>query len=120
MPIIKIGDEKMKSYCNLYVSDDLIPEKEDILKKIHEGTERRHYSVALLPVEGKVQLELIEAKFLRQSYYHKQEMLIVGILSGYEDALKFVEELTQTVYEETGTANVRAYILAKQKEFEER
>lgn len=110
----------MKAYCNLYVSDDLISEKEDILRKIYERTERRHYSVVLVPVEGKAQLELIDAKLLRQSYYHKQTMLIVGILSIYEDALKFVEELTQRVYEETGTANVRAYILAKQKEFEER
>ena len=48
----------------------------------------------------------------------KEDLFVVGIASGYDEALKLVKQITEEVYEETGRTDIRNYLLNKQQEYE--
>ena len=56
---------------------------------------------------------------LKQHVFDSAEIFAVGIADGYDEALYMVEAIAGKVYEETGETDIRRYILARQKEFEE-
>ena len=41
---------------------------------------------------------------------------LVGIVRGYEAALELVEEIAGKVYEQTGAADIRSYLLEREQE----
>ena len=41
---------------------------------------------------------------------------VVGIVRGYEAALELVEEIAGKVYEQTGAADIRTYLLEREQE----
>lgn len=109
----------MKYYCEFYLSDSLNEKKEEILKKLRNGEfQFGKYVIILAEKEGN-QLEIIDSMYLRQKYYQKKDLFVVGIADGFEEALNLVERVTQEVYDATGGADIQAYIKAKQKNFEE-
>ncbi len=54
--------------------------------------------------------------YLQSLYADNQDDMIVAITKGYSNALVFIEEMVNTVYNETGSADIRAYILRKEQE----
>lgn len=75
--------------------------------------------VITLAQNEKNHLEFFSALLLKQHYYDKKELFIVGLAQGYEDAVELVRKITQEVLEETGNTDIREYILTHQKLFEE-
>ena len=41
--------------------------------------------------------------------------LVVGITKGYDEAVELVEQIVQEVYDQTGTCDIRSYILEKEQ-----
>ena len=67
-------------------------------------------------VVGPNQLEIVDSKILLQPSYPKKDVFVVGIVSSYEEALGYVENIVREVYESTGKADIRNYILKKEQE----
>ncbi len=40
---------------------------------------------------------------------------MVGITKGYDEAVELVEQIVQEVYDQTGTCDIRSYILEKEQ-----
>lgn len=99
----------MKFYKNLYFGEGLEKKKDKIIRKLKSG--KYPLTLYLLTLAGtkENQLEFYSTLMLRQKMIRAEEALVVGIASGYEDAIYLVEEITREVYEKTGGADIRSY-----------
>lgn len=110
----------MRYYHNLYLNEELLDKKEEILYKLEHGKFQWNQYVLVLSQQKQNQLEFYNASMLLQRYFRKQNPMIVGLANGFEGALQLVEEITQEVYDDTKGADIRAWLEGKQREFEER
>ncbi len=106
----------MKFYRNLYVSEGLQKNKEKIIKKLQMGKLQRNLQLITLAVNPNNHLEIYSSMLLLQPLFPKKNIFIVGIVKDYGEALEFVEDLTQKVYNETGRIDIRSYILEKEQD----
>ena len=51
----------------------------------------------------------------KQPAFPEQELFVVGITKGYDEAVELVEQIVQEVYDQTGTCDIRSYILEKEQ-----
>ena len=58
----------------------------------------------------------ISLKFIMQPDFPNDDFFVVGIVRGYEAALELVEEIAGKVYEQTGAADIRTYLLEREQE----
>lgn len=68
-----------------------------------------------LAPDEKNQLEIHRYILLLQPVFHREELFVVGISKDYEGALELVEEITQEVYNKTKSADIRSYILDRER-----
>ena len=54
--------------------------------------------------------------FRGQPAFPEQDLFVVGITKGYEEAVELVEEISREVYDATGDLELRNYIQAKEQE----
>ena len=62
---------------------------------------------------GEDQLEIIEAKFLRQRYYQNNPRTIVGIASDYEEAVGVVLDITKDCVSHGYDGRLKQFLLEK-------
>lgn len=106
----------MKYYRHLYLSKGLEKKKEKIIRKLQKNKLQYDLYLVALPETEKNQLEIYNSALFKQPDYPVQELFVVGLANGYEAALELVEEITRTVYNETKGADIRSYILKKERE----
>ena len=105
----------MKFYKHLYVSEDIGKKKENIIRNMKSGKYPLTTYLLVLTEEGENQLEFYSASLLRQGMLYEEDIFVVGLASGYEDAVYLVEEITREVYEKTGDVDIRSYIRDQEK-----
>ena len=110
----------MKYYFNMYISEELVEKKAEILQKIENNQIQLNKYVIVLAKNEKNHLEFYDTALLRQDVFEKDSLFLVGIAEGYSGSLKLIEKITQEVLDESGGTNIRAYLMKKQKDFEER
>lgn len=109
----------MKCYYNLYLDEKARQKREQILKKIKaDDWQMEIYCIALAANE-KNHLEMFHSALLLQKAVSKENLFLVGIASGYYEAMELVEKITKEVYDNTKGTDIRNYILNRQREFEE-
>lgn len=110
--------ENIKIYRYLFVSEFLENRKAKILGKIVENIFQPGIYLITLAQNKHDQLEFYSTLLLKQHVYENTPIFLVGIADGYDDAVFMVERITRMVYDQTGTADIRKYILEKQQEYE--
>ena len=106
----------MKYYSNLYVSDSLKKKKDNVIRRLERRKIQPDLHVILLPGCGHNQLEIVNAMYLLQPGYPREDRLVVGIAKGWDDAVELVETISREVYEATGDLQLRDYIQAREQE----
>lgn len=110
----------MKYYHALYMSEELIQKKEDIIEKLeHDKWQMDKYLIVLARNKNN-HLEYFHSVLLLQKSISKNDLFVIGIANGESGAMELVEKITQQVYDETKGTDIRGFILQKQKEYEER
>ncbi len=109
----------MRYYHTLYMDEKIRTKKDEILEKIARDTWQLEKYLIVLTKNEQNQLELFNSALLLQKAIAKEDLFVVGIASGYEEALELVEKITREVYDETKGTDIRNYILQKQQEYEE-
>lgn len=100
----------MKFYKYLYLGDTVTdPAKIKRKLKCHAGV--NVYVIAIAP--GPDQLEIFHSAYLKQIYYRHHPPIIVGIASGYEEAVQIIVKITQECLEATGNCNLKEYLKMK-------
>lgn len=110
----------MKYYYNLYMNPETRIRKLELMKKLNQHKTMWNQYVIALASHGKNQLEIFDSVLLQQKIFQMEDYMIVGIGDGFDDALELVQGITQEVYDATGKANIRDYLLERQKDYEER
>lgn len=116
---IRVVKMRIKCYCNLYVSDALEKRKNKVLADLMNRKFRPGTSVITLSQGEQNHLEFFSSVFLKQHFYDEKEVFVVGIAGGYEDAAELVRKITEEVLVQTGSTDIRNYILENQKKSEE-
>lgn len=102
----------MKFYKYLYIGDTVTdPAKVKRKLKHHAGVQV--YVVTI--VSGADQLEIFHSAYLKQKYYRYHPPIIVGIASGYEEAVQIIVKITQECVEAMGNCNLKEYLKQKAK-----
>ena len=85
----------MRFYKYLYVSDSLAKKKEKMLKRLKSGKYPIGIYMIVLIEEGTNQLEFYNTVLLKQELLDDKTQFVVGLASGYDDAVYLVEEILQ-------------------------
>lgn len=107
----------MTWYKEFYAGESIEHKKEKVKWKIlHNAGQLDIYVIALSSNHANL-LDIISATELMQKAYPKQDMLVVGVDKGYDNALELAAKIIMDVYQKTGNLNVRNYFLQQQKKF---
>ena len=110
----------MKYYHALYMSEELIQTKAEIIEKLEQDKWQMQKYLIVLAKNENNHLEYFHSVLLLQKSISKDDLFVIGIANGESGAMELVEKITQEVYDETNSTDIRGYILRKQKEYEER
>ena len=103
---------KLKFAQNLYLGEGIAPEKLDKLKKRLNKKPLLANVYLITPARNPAdQLDIFDARQLVQTHYKDEEFLVLGMASGYEDALQLIERVTGECLKARGDCNLREYLL---------
>lgn len=101
-------------YKYLYTDESITRKKEKIIWKIrHNAGQIDMYVITLSQSAGGL-LEIISTIRLMQKAYPKEELFVVGLARGYEQASELACRIIMEVYDKTGGFRVKDYLLEKQ------
>ena len=109
----------MKYYYNLYLSDEYQNKKKSVIRKLEKKESPIDQYLIILVKEGENHLEIFNSILLKQNIYNPDELFVIGIAEGLFDAYAMVEKITQEVYNETRTTDIKDYLLKCQRDYEE-
>ena len=109
----------MKYYHALYMSEELIRKKAEIIEKLEKDKWQMEKYLVVLAKNERNQLEYFHSVLLLQKSISKDDLFVIGIANGELGAMELIEKITQEVYDETKGTDIRSFILQKQKEYEE-
>ncbi len=93
----------------MYVGDRIKHVRRVKWKLVHGAGLLGIYVIAICP--GSDQLEIMHAAYLKQQYYREHPLYVVGIASGYDDALDVLMQMVQHILKETGDVQLKDYFL---------
>ena len=100
----------MTWYEDLYVGESIVHKTSKIKWKIrHNAGQLNIYVISLASNEANL-LDIIPAQELLQKGYCKQDMYVVGLAKGYDEAVEVAVSIVDEVYRITGAFDVRSYL----------
>jgi len=94
---------------NLYLTEKTAKKKDKIIRKANRGVGMFSiYFVALASNEENL-FDIFHAAHLKQPVFYHQNPFVVGIASGYDEAVALVQQMIEDIYQETGSFHVREY-----------
>ena len=102
-------DLRMQWAENLYLSDKTAKKKDKIIKKANRGVGMVSIYFITLASNRENLFDIFHAAHLKQPAFYKQDLYVVGIASGYEEALELVQRIIDDIYRKTGGFAVREY-----------
>ena len=102
----------MRFHYNLYVGNSI---KHPELTKWRLRVAAGQFKVYVIVISdnGSNQLEIFHNALLKQSAYHRKDLLVVGIAGDYSEAVSLVTQITEECVISTGTANIKDFLLMK-------
>lgn len=98
-------------YEDLYVGYNLLDKKRKVIRKIKNRKPMFDTYVITLPRNDYDTLEIYPSNVLIQKWYHKPDMVVIGIAKGREEALDMMTLIIMECLEKTGNVNVKKYIM---------
>ena len=103
----------MDFYKELFLSEGYEKNREHTLHRLSKFQPSAAMFLVVIKEEGEDQLEILPGALLMQEHYRKQPMKVVAVTDCQADALLFIEQITKKVYDETGTADVKSFLLER-------
>lgn len=94
---------------NLYLSEKTAKKKEKIIRKANRGAGMVSIYFITLASNSQNLFDIFHAAHLKQPAFYGQNPYVVGIASGYEEALFMLRQMIEDIYRETGAFRVREY-----------
>ena len=109
----------MKVYYKLYLDEHTQRKKEEILERLAQNKWQIEVYLITLSKSEKNHLDIYDSALWLQKAIVKDEQFLVGIASGYNEALELVEMITKEVYDKTKGTDIKGYLIKQQEMFEE-
>ncbi len=104
----------MNWYQNLYVSETLKEKKDQIISRVEKkDSVAGLYLIVLRTQQERNQLEILSSKELNRHTPWLGSFLVVGIAHRKKEANELLVQILDEVYRETGSADMRAYLMNK-------
>lgn len=95
----------------LYLDDKIIKKNPDkIIEKIKFTPHKVKAVLVCMTATDHNQLEILKSKSLKQKYYEKNPVVIVGIAFDMEGAKNLVLNICQDALDELGVADMKGYL----------
>lgn len=98
----------MKFYRRLYVGDSIEDPEKVKWKLMHNVGQFSVYVIALAQSDD--QLDIFHCALLKQRYYDRENLFVVGLAGSREEAVELVVAMMEETVEKTGEADIRGYI----------
>lgn len=105
-------------YENLYIGESISKKNAKIRRlkrKVNQNAYLFNIFIIVLCRYGTNLLEIIPAIELRQKSYPKQNLYIVGLAKGYDEALETAARIITDVYKKTGGFQVKRCLMQQKK-----
>ncbi len=109
----------MEFYYRTFFSDELRDKKARLIRKLTQNKVPKDVYILTLAQGKQNHLEFFPSWMLKQKIFQTADLFIVGIASDYNSALYLVEQITDEVYQKTGDADIRSYIVQEQSAYKE-
>lgn len=100
----------MKWAKRLFISDEAKQKKTRTIWKLKRGKSVFGVYVITLSANPANQLDIFESSSLMNKRYPKDDLVVVGIAKGYDDALELVNKMAQKTVDITGDTDIRAFV----------
>lgn len=103
----------MRFYDKLYIGDSI--KRPELIKwKLRVAAGQFNVYLIVISNNQDNQLECFHNALLKQRFFRKQKLYVVGIAGSYEEALDLIQSITQDCVRETGRGNIKAFLLNKE------
>ncbi len=109
----------MKFYEHLYVSDSVKGREKEIRKKLENGTGMIGVYFIALPLYGSDPLEIYGAMELKQRWYRRSSLMIVGFAGSLHEAELMSADILMEIHEKQGNYDSRSFFCGRQPEVSE-
>lgn len=97
-------------YDDLFVGKSITPRKRKrIIRKIKRRSIFNAAYLLTLSTNPDNLIDIIDVKVIRQRYYPKKELFIIGLAGNYEEALMLAGEIVSGIYTAQGNFRVREF-----------
>lgn len=103
----------MKWYRKLYLGDGIRKSKEELMKKIETGAGLPGIYVLTLASNGWDLFDIFSSNDLMQPVLHGLCPVIVGLASGYDEAVEMAKDIALESYQKTGAFDICAYLQSR-------
>ena len=105
----------MKWYSELYVGENVQKKKEKIIRKLNRNAGMLNVYVITFASNQVDLFDIISCVWLKQKALRRSLPMIVGIALGYEEAVDLTVQIIQETLENTGSLQVKQYLIEKGK-----
>lgn len=99
----------MRWYDALWVGRKAARKKGKLIASLNAGQRVPNTWLITLAENPSDTLDIIPSKMFRNPEYPAEDLYVLGIALGREEALELVEQMVDYIYRETGTLNIRDY-----------
>lgn len=104
----------MKWYKKLYLGENAEKQKYKVFGKIRKNKFQIDTYLISLAANSDDLLDILPANILLQPFYKNKKnvenIYIIGIAKGYDEALELVRAIVDEVYQSTGGFDIRGYL----------
>ncbi len=99
----------MRFAKQLYVSDGLAGREKELKVRLKLHKLKKHVFIIYFNRYSNTP-EFMNSIFLRQKYYKKYPMYVIGVVETYEQALKYIADLLKDAFGKNGNFNVKEIV----------
>ena len=100
----------MRWYEDLYLSENIAGKGILFREEIESGKYRRNLYLITLAVNERDMLDIRKAAALTRVKLRDTLPMIIGMASGYDQALGLAQKIVSDCYEQTGGADIRGFL----------
>lgn len=100
----------MRWYRKLYIGKTAKKKRYEIVWKVKHRAGMLGVYVITLASNEKNLLDIIDSSVLLQPFYKNENIFIVGIACGYEEAVELAARIVEELYRKTGEFQIRKFI----------
>ena len=103
-------------YDDLFLGKSISPRrKKRIIRKVKRRSIFGAEYLLTLPANSDNLLDIINIRVIRQRYYPKKELVVIGLAGNYEEALLLAGEIISGIYAVSGNFNVCDFFEQKRR-----